>query len=69
MKVKDHFVTDLADLEAQLERAEQRCRQLEKPAGHVNNCLSDVQARDMASRHRQNLMYQIKCVKNGQPIY
>lgn len=69
MKVKDHYLTDLAYLEAQLERAEEQCRRLAKPAHMVGNCLSDVQDRDAAHRLRQKLEYQIKCLKNNDPIY
>ena len=66
MKVKDHYLTDLADLEAKLERAEAQCRMLAKPAHHVGNCLSDVQHRDDADRHLKNIIFQIKQLKASQ---
>lgn len=69
MKVKDHYLTDLAYLEAQLERAQEERRRLDKPAGHVNNCPSDVQMRVEAHRLVQKLEYQIQCIKNNDPIY
>ena len=69
MKVKDHYLTDLAFLEAQLERAYEQQRRLDKPAHMVGNCPSDVQDRDAAHRLCQKLEYQINCLKNDDPIY
>ena len=69
MRVKDALVNDLADLEAQLERAYEHRRSLAKAAHMVSNCPSDLQARDMAHRTVQNLQYQIGCIKNDKPIY
>lgn len=68
MKVKDAYVTELADLEVALERAIEQCRRTERPAHQVRNCPSDLQASDMAWRHRQKIEYQIRCLENGQPI-
>lgn len=69
MKFKDHYLTDLAFLEAQLERAYEQQRKLDKPAHMVGNCPSDVQDRDAAHRLCQKLEYQINCLKNNDPIY
>ena len=69
MKVKDNYLTDLAYLEAQLERANEERRKLAKPAHMVGNCPSDVQSRDAAHRLCQKLEYQINCLKNNDPIY
>ena len=66
MKVKDHYLTDLADLEADLERAEAECRSLAKPAHMVGNCLSDVQHRDSAYRNLRNIYSKIIELKAAQ---
>ena len=63
VKVKDAFVTELADLEVALERAIEQCNRTASPSHMVRNCPSDLQANDMAWRHRQNIEYQIKTLK------
>lgn len=66
MKVKDHYLTELADLEADLERAEAECRSLAKQANMVGNCLSDVQHRDAAHRNLRNIYSKITELKASQ---
>lgn len=65
MKVKDAYITELADLEVALERAIERCNRTAIPAHMVRNCPSDLQASDMAWRHRQKIEYQIRMLKDG----
>lgn len=65
MKVKDAYITEMADLEVALERAIERCNQTAIPAHMVRNCPSDLQASDMAWRHRQKIEYQIRMLKDG----
>ena len=69
MSLKDLTTTDLPDLEAQLQHALDRARNLELLPHTVRNCPSDLQSRDQAWRKVQNLQYQIGCIKNGRPIY
>jgi hypothetical protein len=69
MKVKDLTITDLPDLEAQLQHALDKAHQMSLPAHAVRNCPSDLQGRDQAWRKVQNLQYIIDCIKNDRPIY
>jgi hypothetical protein len=69
MRVKDLTTTDLPDLEAQLQHAQDQALAMSLPAHAVRNCPSDLQGRDQAWRKVQNLQYIINCIKNDRPIY
>jgi hypothetical protein len=46
-----------------------QCERYARPAHAVRNCPSDLQASDMAWRHRQSLEYQIGQLENNEKIY
>jgi len=62
--MNDKHITELDELEAQLQHALDKARSTSLPAHAVRNCPSDLQASDEAWRKVKSLQYRIKCLKD-----